>query len=181
MKNKFLFLTLVILIGIGGYLVFTHKNGGKALLSSPGGDTPQGGHPSVQAPPFELETQSGDTVSLSDFKGKVLVINFFASWCPPCKEEIKGFVNIYKRYQVEGVSIIGISLDNDSVKELSEFIEENKITYPVALATQDMMNKYGGIKTIPTTFFINKNGDIFNIHMGYISEKDLEASIKMVL
>ncbi len=179
MRNKLLF-TIIILLILGGVtltMIHSHNSG---KVQSPPART--GGHPSVKAPGFVLKKISGDAVSLEDFQGKVLVINFFATWCPPCKEEVPGFVKIFNRYKGKGLEVLGISLDDaDSGKDLPPFLEEHKVTYTIAFASKEVMAKYGGVQTVPTTFFINRKGDITNVHIGFMGEKDFEAEVQKLL
>jgi len=118
------------------------------------------------APDFTLQDISGKEVSLSDFKGKVIILNFWATWCPPCRKEIPVFIELYKKYKDEGLVIIGISLDREGEKVLIPFVKKFGINYPVLIGTKKVVDAYGGIRGIPTTFIIDKKGKIRKKHIG---------------
>jgi len=118
------------------------------------------------APDFTLQDINGNEVTLSDFKGKVVILNFWATWCPPCRKEIPVFIELYKKYKDEGLVIIGISLDREGKKVLIPFVKKFGINYPVLIGTQKVVDAYGGIRGIPTTFIIDKKGKIRKKHIG---------------
>ena len=118
------------------------------------------------APDFALEDVNGNKVSLSDFKGKVIILDFWATWCRPCRIEIPFFVKLYEKYKDEGLVIIGISLDKEGKDVLIPFIKKYGINYPIVLGNTKVERAYGGIRGIPTTFIIDKQGRIRNKHIG---------------
>jgi len=118
------------------------------------------------APDFTLQDINGNEVTLSDFKGKVVVLNFWATWCPPCRKEIPVFIELYKKYKDEGLVIIGISLDREGKRVLIPFVKKFGINYPVLIGTKKVVDAYGGIRGIPTTFIIDKKGKIRKKHIG---------------
>lgn len=126
------------------------------------------------APFFSLLDIQGNTLTLDSFKGKVIFLNFWATWCPPCKEEIPGFVEIYEKYKDQGMVIIGVSLDRTGENDVRKFVEENNITYPVAMATNELVNSYRPGRFIPTTIFIDPEGNIQGKHVGYLDKNTLE-------
>ena len=126
------------------------------------------------APAFSLEDLSGETLELSQFSGKVLVLNFWATWCPPCRAEIPDFVSSYNRLRSKGLAIIGVSLDRLGADELKAFVAENKISYPVAFATEKIMADYQPGQYIPATIVIDKKGVIRDRHVGQMKGRDLE-------
>ncbi len=135
----------------------------------------------AKAPDFEVKDIEGKNFKLSDFKGKVLILDFWATWCPPCIEEIPGFNNLYSSYQKDGLEIIGLSLDNAGEKVVKDFVAKNSIKYKVAMGNAEIADNYGGITGIPTTFIINKNGEIASKHIGFTSKADFEKEIKKLL
>ena len=131
-----------------------------------------------KAPEFTLLDIDGARTSLSDFKGKVIILDFWATWCPPCKAEIPHFVELYDEYKDKGLEVIGISLDSNPEKALPPFIEEYGINYTMLIGDRDVTDSYGGIMSIPTTFVIDRDGGIRKKYIGYrdknIFEKDIE-------
>ncbi len=115
---------------------------------------------------FTLKSVDGKTVSLADFKGKVVIVDFWATWCPPCRKGVPDLVDIQKEFK-DKVAIIGISLDSDqSSNNLKPFIKSFKINYPIVLGDQNVVEKYGNINAIPTTFIIDQKGNIVNSYIG---------------
>ncbi len=119
----------------------------------------------VEAPDFTLVTLKGDTISLSDYKGKVVIIDFWATWCGPCVREIPHYIELQKEYGDSGLVVIGIALD--APERVEKFAEARKLNYPVAIGDKELANRYGGIKFIPTTFVIDQEGRIYKKYVGY--------------
>jgi peroxiredoxin len=134
------------------------------------------------APDFTVTTIDGSKVTLSELKGKVVILDFWATWCPPCRQEIPGYVELKKKYGKK-IEIIGISVDR-SVDPVKEFYKKNKINYPVAMATRDILESYNSIyrlQYIPTTFIIDRDGYIRDIKVGFVSKSEFEKSILKLL
>jgi len=133
-----------------------------------------------KAPDFSLKTTTGKTVKLSDCLGKVVIVNFWASWCPPCRAEIPDFVTVYKNYQDKGLEIIGIAVSS-SASQIQKMIQDYGITYPVVISDGKVEAAYGGVTAVPTTFLIDKKGNIVKKHIGALDKKTLEGLIKNLL
>lgn len=131
------------------------------------------------APAFTLTNLDGKPVSLADFRGKVVVLDFWATWCPPCKREIPDFIDLQKEYGSRGVQIIGIALDQP--EKVEAFARQNGMNYPILLGSDDIALKYGGISGIPTTFIIDKSGRIVNKFEGFRPRQVFEAEIRKLL
>ena len=133
------------------------------------------------APPFSLPDTNGNLFDSSRLAGKPAVINFFATWCPPCKAEIPGFVEVYNRHKSQGFELIGISLDTDTRGNLPGFLMANRIEYRVLIGDLSTTRSYGGVSSIPTTFFIGKDGEIKNVHVGYMDKDAFEREVGKLL
>jgi peroxiredoxin len=151
------------------------------------GDVAKGDKPGCKAEgvanlDFTLKDMDGATVRLADHKGKVLVLNFWATWCPPCKAEIPGIIEAHSKYKDKGVVILGISEDDDA-KTLKAFSTEWKINYPmlVGLGEDKLFDAYGPLYGIPTTVFISREGAICGRHVGPASKEEFEKEIKTLL
>jgi peroxiredoxin len=134
------------------------------------------------APPFKVVSTSGQSITLANYKGYVLVMDFFATWCPPCREAIPHLIELSSKYNKQGLQVLGLSADEDGEKVVREFVAEKRITYPVALAGESLMTDYG-LRSIPTMYVINKKGIIVEKYMGYNDEmaKSMEVLIKKLL
>jgi peroxiredoxin len=130
----------------------------------------------TMAPGFTLTDINGKSVSLSDFRGKVVILDFWATWCPPCKQEIPDFISLQKEYGPRGLQVVGIALDEPG--KVQTFARQNGMNYPVLLGTQDIASKYGGIRGIPTTFVIDKTGKLVNKFEGYRPRSVFESEVK---
>lgn len=134
--------------------------------------------PGSAAPEFSLADISGNVISSAMFRGKPTVINFFATWCPPCRAEIPGFVDVYDRYREKGLEVVGISLDTDTRRDLPRLVTENRIGYRILLGDLATARAYGGVSAIPTTFFVGRDGVIRRVHVGYMERSDFEKEIR---
>lgn len=134
------------------------------------------------APDFSMpDHATAKTIKLSDFKGKVVILDFWATWCPPCREEIPGFISLQKKYGDEGLQVVGVALDQQGAKVVTPFVKEYKINYPIGIGTSAITALYGGVRGIPTTFVIDREGRIVTKHVGFASEEQFEKDIKPLL
>jgi thiol-disulfide isomerase/thioredoxin len=134
-----------------------------------------------KAPDFTFKTVDGKDIQLSKMKGKVVLINFWATWCGPCRAEIPGFLEIYEKYKGKGLEIVGISLDEEGWRVVTPFVQRFKINYPVVIGDGKVARAYGNIEAIPASFFVDKKGNIVERHIGYLSKENLEKKIKPLL
>lgn len=130
------------------------------------------------APDFTLKDLEGKTVKLSDFKGKVIILDFWATWCPPCRMEIPHFRALYGKYKSKGLEIIGVSLDRSGVEDVKRFAKNNQINYPLLMGNESVAILYGNIRAIPTTFVIDRKNKIVKKYIGYNDMEVFEADIK---
>jgi peroxiredoxin len=133
------------------------------------------------APGWELRDLDGKAVHLSDFKGKVVILDFWATWCPPCRAELPSFVALQKKYQAQGLAVVGISVDQGGADAVKSFAQKAGINYPIVLSDGKVTDAYGGIEGIPTTFIIDRNGHIVKKHVGLTNEDEFESEIKPLL
>jgi len=143
------------------------------------------------APQFSLEDLNGRKVSLSDFKGKAVLINFWATWCGPCKVETPWLVDLRNQYAGKGFEILGVStddIDRSDIKafgkekqEIAEFVQRMRMPYPVLIDGDSLSKPYGGLDAMPTSFFVDRSGKIVAATMGITSKEDIEANIQKAL
>jgi peroxiredoxin len=131
------------------------------------------------APAFSLPDLSGEVVSLADFRGKVVVLDFWGTWCPPCRREIPDFISLQKEYGAEGLQIVGVALDEP--EKVQDFARQNGMNYPVLLGTNNVAVLYGGIEGLPTTFIIDRSGRIVSRLEGYRAKSVFEEEIRRLL
>lgn len=129
---------------------------------------------------FILKDQHNVPVKLTDYKGKVVIVNFWATWCGPCKTEIPDFVKLYAEYKDKGLVIVGISID-DSPEQLQEFMKEFKMNYPVLQMTADVESAWGPFYGYPTSFIVARDGSICTKHLGPATKEQFEREIKALL
>jgi cytochrome c biogenesis protein CcmG/thiol:disulfide interchange protein DsbE len=133
-----------------------------------------------KAPGFTLVSPAGKKISLSDYKGKVVIVDFWATWCPPCRKGIPDLIDLQAEFGNK-LAVIGISLDTDTKDQVASFAKENNINYPVLFATPDVVQSYGNIESIPTTFIIDKNGNIVNQFVGLTPKEVFVNEIKKLI
>jgi thiol-disulfide isomerase/thioredoxin len=148
-------LSIVIMSGCGGE------------SQSASEQTTIGGLPGNQAPDFALSTVTGDTLRLSDLRGDVVLVDFWATWCGPCKMAMPHLQEIHEEYQDKGVQIVAISVDKQGAKIVKPFIAKHGYSFQVLLTDNQIERKFGGIQGIPTTFIIGPDGKVFKRFVGY--------------
>ncbi len=134
----------------------------------------------VEAKPsldFTLRNTSGLMVSSTSFKGKIVVLNFWATWCPPCVGEIPYLVALQKKYEKQGVQVVGIAVDED-ISGVPAFIKKHQMTYPILYSTPAVQKAFGGIRSIPTTFILDRNFKVLETLVGYHDLEGFEKVLK---
>ncbi|MFZ0478445.1 MAG: TlpA disulfide reductase family protein [Terriglobales bacterium] len=134
---------------------------------------------SKQAPDFSLTDVSGHPLRLADYHGKVVILDFWATWCEPCKQEIPHLIELQNKYP-QRLQVIGISMDDDG-DPVRAFQQQYKMNYPVAVGSARLADQYGGVLGLPITFVIDSNGRIIARHIGAANFSDIEAEVQKLL
>jgi peroxiredoxin len=133
------------------------------------------------APDFTLQALDGHPVRLSDYRGKGVLLNFWATWCQPCKIEMPWFVELQKQYGPQGLQVVGVAMDDASPEEIGKFAKELGVNYPILLGKENVGDAYGGVQFLPETFFISRDGKVVDKVFGLKSRSEIEESIKKSL
>jgi cytochrome c biogenesis protein CcmG/thiol:disulfide interchange protein DsbE len=165
------------------------------LVANPSGGMPEYVSPLMgkAAPAFALEDMSGKKVSLASYKGKALLLNFWATWCTPCKIETPWLIELRNQYAAQGFEILGISTEGEDLKPddkaawvkqkaaIAKSVQQMHIDYPVLINGDSLANDYGGLDAMPTSFFVDRNGKVVAAQEGLTSKDDVEANIHKAL
>tara|TARA_B100000315_G_C14592441_1_gene596680 strand:+ start:3679 stop:4233 length:555 start_codon:yes stop_codon:yes gene_type:complete len=176
--KKILLLSGVILtLLIGGFVIdwdqlsnMGDKKPGEVSVSNPPGAM------FSQAPDFQLPATDGEALSLSKYKGKVIILDFWATWCAPCRMEIPGFIELQDQYS-DDLIVVGVSMDVGNPQQVINFMEEMGINYPIVHGDFNVGNLYGGVQGIPTTFVIDRNFVIQKKYVGFITKEVFEKDV----
>ncbi|MGD0761544.1 MAG: TlpA disulfide reductase family protein [Candidatus Sulfotelmatobacter sp.] len=133
------------------------------------------------APDFTLESLDGKSVRLSDLRGKAVLLNFWATWCTPCKIEMPWFVEMQRQYGAQGLQIVGVAMDDASKEDIAKFAKDMGVNYPILIGKEAVGDEYGGVPALPETFFIGRDGKIVDKIMGLRGKGDIEEDIKRTL
>jgi peroxiredoxin len=133
------------------------------------------------APDFQLKSLDGKQVRLSDFRGKAVLLNFWATWCAPCKIEMPWFVDLQKQYAAQGLQVIGVAMDDSGEETIAKFAKEMGVNYPVLIGKESVGDAYGGVEFLPTTFFIDRQGKVVDRVFGLVGHSDMEDNVKKAL
>ncbi len=135
--------------------------------------------PAAPAPAWQLKDVDGKVVSSEQFKGKVVVLDFWATWCGPCRMEIPGYVELQKKYGKDGLVIVGVSLDSDrhADQTVKNFVQKYGVSYQIVMGDDEVQAAFGGMDAIPTTFIIDRNGQIRDRKVGAEPTAEYEQTI----
>jgi thiol-disulfide isomerase/thioredoxin len=154
---------------------------GEQSASSPvqsAGDPPKGS----MAPAFELKSiPEGKNISLASLRGKAVLLNFWATWCGPCKIEMPWLVDLQKKYGPEGLQIVGVAMDDTDDKDIADFAHKMGVNYMVLKGSEKVGDLYGGVDRLPLTYFVDRSGKVVDEIVGLHSASDIEESVKKTL
>ena len=133
------------------------------------------------APPFLVNALNGEIISTAEWHGKVVLVNFWATWCPPCREEIPALIHLQDQYK-DRLQIIGVSMDDeDDADNVAKFAKQAGINYPIVMASHEMIAEYGGVPALPTSFVVNRDGGVVQKHVGLHDPAEYEAEVRALL
>jgi len=136
----------------------------------------------VKMPPFSLpNVVNGATVNSADYNGKTLLITFFATWCPPCMQEVPALIELHQQFSKGAFSVVGLSVDQGGADVVAKLVEKRSINYPVLMADETTARNFGGVVGIPTSFLVNKEGNVVKKYPGYVPHAVLENDIKEIM
>ena len=136
---------------------------------------------SAPAPDFTLQSLDGKNVRLSDLRGKAVLLNFWATWCGPCKIETPWLVEMQDKYGAQGLQVVGVAMDDSGKDEIAKFAKDMGMNYPVLLGKEAVGDDYGGVPALPESFFISRDGKIVDKIIGLRGKAEIEDSIKKAL
>ncbi|MDP9114869.1 MAG: TlpA family protein disulfide reductase [Acidobacteriota bacterium] len=133
------------------------------------------------APNFTLKDADGNPVHLTDYRGKVVLVNFWATWCGPCEVEIPWFVEFEQKYRDQGFAVLGLSMDDNGWKAVRPYMASHKINYRVMIASEVVSQQFGNIEALPTSFVLDRQGRIASDHVGLVDKRDYQNEILKLL
>lgn len=175
--RKYLILFLLVIFG---FSINGCKKNEKVEPESKTNPSMENKEASELAPNFDLTSTNGKNIKLSDYRGKIVIVDFWATWCAPCRKGIPDLIELQKEFK-DNLVVIGISLDQDTKPDVIPFINKYGINYPVVYATNQVIIDYGSINLIPTSFIINREGEIVDKQVGLIPKSKYEIKIKELL
>jgi len=166
-------IALAVVIGVGTYAILRVKTAARpaAAAAQPAStDADDSGvlrfvKDPEMAPAIEAHDLNGDLISSASWKGKVVIVNFWATWCPPCREEIPALIALQNKYK-DRLQIIGISEDDDAPEKVQKFAQQQGMNYPIVMATTEIIDAWGGVPALPTSFVVDPQGHVMTKHMG---------------
>jgi len=137
------------------------------------------------APDFSLVTLDGKPAKLSDFRGKAVLLNFWATWCEPCKIEMPWFVELQKQYGPQGFQVVGVAMDDADTKDIAKFAQDMHVDYPILVGKdadrEKVADQYGGVQFLPESLYLDRDGKIVNKMFGLVSRSEIEDNVKKAL
>jgi len=175
-RNPLVILVVAIVVALMLYVGFHLARG-----SPPGSGAASLGADGKMAPDFVLQSIDDKTVRLADFRGKAVLLNFWATWCSPCKIEMPWFVELQRQYGPEGLQVLGVAMDEASKEDIAKFAKDMGVNYPILIGKESVGDAYGGVQFLPTTYFIGRDGKVVAHEFGLKSRSEFEDNIKKAL
>jgi thiol-disulfide isomerase/thioredoxin len=171
-RNPFALVVVAVVVALMLYVGFhmARRHGSAPRLAQ-----------STVAPDFSLESLDGKSMRLSDLRGKTVLLNFWATWCGPCKIEMPWFVELQKQYGAQGLQIIGVAMDGASKEDIAKFAQSMGVNYPILIGKEAVGDAYGGVPALPETFFIGRDGKLVDKIIGLKGKGEIEDSIRKAL
>ncbi|MBC7542467.1 MAG: TlpA family protein disulfide reductase [Candidatus Sericytochromatia bacterium] len=167
----------------GGFIAAVGLAWWLGLVPSLGGET---AYPSaaeqVVAPDFDRPTVDGvGRVRTADWRGKIVLVNVWATWCPPCRWEIPALASVYRTYRDQGLAVVGVSIDSDGPEKVNAFVQEHAVPYPVVMGDAGLIAAFGGVRAVPTSFLLDRQGRIVKKYVGLLPGPRLERDVNALL
>lgn len=187
--NRNVIVILCVVVAITGLLLLGKRaskppESANAAANSQSAPPPSAGDPArgSLAPAFELKSiPDGRATQLASFRGKAVLLNFWATWCGPCKIEMPWLVDLQKKYGPQGLQIVGVAMDDTSDKEIADFAHKMGVNYVVLKGTEKVGDLYGGVDRLPLTYFVDRSGKVVDEIVGLRGSADIEDAIKKTL
>ncbi len=135
----------------------------------------------AMAPDFTRSTAAGESIALASFRGQVVLLNFWATWCPPCANEMPWFVEFQETYRRRGFTVMGVALDEDGWASVTPFLQQKGVNYPVVMGDDNLSRLYGNVSALPTTLIIDRSGHVASTHIGIVEKNEYERDIRAAL
>jgi peroxiredoxin len=175
-------LVILVVALVGALMIFAGIRNAKKSSSVADRAAMVGNVKGKLAPDFTLKTLDGKPVKLSDLRGKAVLLNFWATWCEPCKVEIPWFVDLQKQYAGQGLEIVGVAMDdNASPQKIGQFAQQLGVNYTILVGNDAVGDLYGGIENLPTTFYVGRDGKIVDRVVGLRGRREAEDYVKATL
>jgi|SRR5579862_310477 len=173
-RNPLALIVVALVVAFGIYVGY-HKarRSGASMTSHVARSSP--------APDFSLQSLDGKTTHLSDFRGKAVLLNFWATWCGPCKIEMPWFVDLQKEYGAQGLQIVGVAMDDASAQDIAKFAKDMGVNYPILIGKESVGDEYGGVPALPESFLIARDGKIVDKIIGLRGKAEIEDAVKKAL